>query len=172
MNVRNVGIVFAPTLNIPAPVFLMFLTDFDTIFGEPPGSGMQPVHLTANRSLSAQDIRSPRRQIFSEIPTPGYNQASFRRQDNLGDVPEDDLAVRHATGFTSMQPSYEQSYRPEGYGQGNGMPYNRMLSPDADTRSSKAKRRESSFLAMEGNHRTPSISPAGDKRSEHRPGLP
>lgn len=45
MNVRNVGIVFSPTLNIPAPVFGMFLQNFEAIFGikpedyEPPLAG-------------------------------------------------------------------------------------------------------------------------------------
>lgn len=45
MNVRNVGIVFSPTLNIPAPVFGMFLQNFEAIFGvksedyEPPQAG-------------------------------------------------------------------------------------------------------------------------------------
>ncbi|TLD25082.1 hypothetical protein PspLS_05559 [Pyricularia sp. CBS 133598] len=33
MTVRNVGIVFSPTLNIPAPVFAMFLQNYEGIFG-------------------------------------------------------------------------------------------------------------------------------------------
>lgn len=33
MTVRNVGIVFSPTLNIPAPIFAMFLQNFEGIFG-------------------------------------------------------------------------------------------------------------------------------------------
>ncbi|PNH37295.1 hypothetical protein VD0004_g9492 [Verticillium dahliae] len=33
MTVRNVGIVFSPTLNIPAPVFAMFLQNYEPIFG-------------------------------------------------------------------------------------------------------------------------------------------
>jgi RalA-binding protein 1 len=36
MTVRNVGIVFSPTLNIPAPVFAMFLQNYETIFGIDP----------------------------------------------------------------------------------------------------------------------------------------
>lgn len=165
MTVRNVGIVFAPTLNIPAPVFSMFLTDFDSIFGEPPESGAQTVEMaSAGHSLSPQDIRSPRRQIFSDIPTPGYNQSSFRRQENLRDaMPEEELAARQATGLISMQPSYEQPYRPEGYNQSNFTSFNKMLAPDVDTgRSSKAKKRESSFLFMNDDHRNPSISPSSD----------
>lgn len=34
MTLRNVGIVFAPTLNISAHVLIHFLTDFDAIFGD------------------------------------------------------------------------------------------------------------------------------------------
>lgn len=170
MTVRNVGIVFAPTLNIPAPVLLMFLTDFDTIFDQPPRPGMHP-QMVSSRSLSAQDIRSPRRQIFSDLPTPGYNQGSFRQQENFRDAaPQDDLAARNPTGFISMQPNYDQPYRYEAY-QGNGMPH-RMLSPDSEPSNSKAKRRESSFLFMEGNQgnqRSPSISPAADHQSKHCP---
>jgi RalA-binding protein 1 len=36
MTVRNVGIVFSPTLNIPAPVFAMFLQNYEGIFGMRP----------------------------------------------------------------------------------------------------------------------------------------
>lgn len=34
MNLRNVGIVFSPTVNVPAGIFVLFLTDFDCIFGD------------------------------------------------------------------------------------------------------------------------------------------
>lgn len=36
MTVRNVGIVFSPTLNIPAPVFAAFLQNYEAIFGIDP----------------------------------------------------------------------------------------------------------------------------------------
>ncbi|OAX84277.1 hypothetical protein ACJ72_01366 [Emergomyces africanus] len=89
MTVRNVGIVFAPTLNIPAPVFSMFLTDFESIFGEPVSefsihAAAPPVELPAEnnnkKSLDPEDIRSPRHQMFSDLPTPSYNQSSFQQQ--------------------------------------------------------------------------------------------
>jgi RalA-binding protein 1 len=31
---RTVGIVFSPTLNIPAPVFSLFVTEYETVFGD------------------------------------------------------------------------------------------------------------------------------------------
>jgi RalA-binding protein 1 len=117
MTVRNVGIVFAPTLNIPAPVFSMFLTDFESIFGDAGATPVPSVELTVDNSLSADDVRSPRHQMFSDIPTPSYNQTSFRGP-GAGDVQHAqaqqggyDPSRAHNpndTGFISMQPSYDQ----------------------------------------------------------------
>ncbi|KAJ5678595.1 hypothetical protein N7462_006839 [Penicillium macrosclerotiorum] len=153
MTVRNVGIVFAPTLNIPAPVFSMFLTDFDSIFGDA-GSASATVELTVDHSLSPDDVRSPRHQMFTDIPTPSYNQTSFRGAGESANG--DPSRVAHDAGFVSMQPSYDQTgYRPEIYNQHPGAsgPFsslNSMLSPGQDdTRSAKSKRRESSMLFME-----------------------
>lgn len=70
MTVRNVGIVFAPTLNIPAPVFSMFLTDYDSIFDDVPGPGAMTAELAVDNSGATDSLRSPRRQVFSEIPNP------------------------------------------------------------------------------------------------------
>lgn len=167
MTVRNVGIVFAPTLNIPAPVFSMFLTDYDSIFGESPEYSIQTVEMAAGRSLSPQDIRSPRHQMFSDIPTPAYNQTSFRKQESIRDVVlEEDFGARHATGFISMQPSYEHPYRAEGYNQASPTSFNRMLAPNSEAARSKAKRRESSLLFMEADRHSPAISASSDDQSE------
>jgi RalA-binding protein 1 len=43
MTVRNVGIVFSPTLNIPAPVFAMFLQNYEAIFGIDPSEYELPL---------------------------------------------------------------------------------------------------------------------------------
>src|SRR5690349_21199508 len=72
MTVRNVGIVFAPTLNIPAPLISFFLTDYPDIFGAPIDEASSPIHELRNNSSNLGDdaIRSPRRQMFSDLPTP------------------------------------------------------------------------------------------------------
>ncbi|KAJ5992901.1 hypothetical protein N7451_008625 [Penicillium sp. IBT 35674x] len=158
MTVRNVGIVFAPTLNIPAPVFSMFLTDFDSIFGDI-GSGPGPaIELTVDNSLSPDDVRSPRHQMFSDIPTPSYNQTSFRGPGDASSGPLDNPRAAHDTGFAPMQPSYDQpAHRSDAYSQHQGASasygsLNGMLSPGSDdTRSAKTKRRESSMLFMESS---------------------
>lgn len=157
MTVRNVGIVFAPTLNIPAPVFSMFLTDYDSIFGDTDSSfAKSGTELTVENTLSPDDIRSPRHQMFSDLPTPSYQQTSFR---TAGDAngPSDGPRTHYDTGFTPVQPSYDQpTSRHEQYNQppGAGTSYsslNGMLGPDSeDTRSAKSKRRESSMLFMDG----------------------
>jgi RalA-binding protein 1 len=159
MTVRNVGIVFAPTLNIPAPVFSMFLTDFDSIFGDAGSNSPAPaVELTVEHSLSPDDVRSPRHQMFSDIPTPSYNQTSFRGPGDGSGGHVDNSRAPHETGFIPMQPSYEQpGYRNDAYSQHPGAPsqyhsLNGMLNPNSDdTRSTKAKRRESSMLFMESS---------------------
>lgn len=197
MTVRNVGIVFAPTLNIPAPVFSMFLTDFDAIFGDAgaspsgqgqqgqtgsgPGPGVPTVELTVDHSLSPDEIRSPRHQMFSDIPTPSYNQTSFRGDQGPASGPGSASGPGpgmyqpypgNDTGFISMQPSYDQGRDYSQYpgpagggaaggpaaGAGGDAPFsslNGMLSSPEDTRSAKTKRRESSMLFMENRESGP-----------------
>ncbi|KAJ5694061.1 hypothetical protein N7536_004473 [Penicillium majusculum] len=157
MTVRNVGIVFAPTLNIPAPVFSMFLTDYDSIFGDTDSSfAKSATEMTVENTLTPDDIRSPRHQMFSDLPTPSYQQTSFQPTSNVNG-PSDDPRTHYDTGFTPMQPSYDQptSSKHEQYNQpaGAGASYsslNGMLGPSSeDTRSAKTKRRESSMLFMD-----------------------
>ncbi|KAI9823219.1 MAG: hypothetical protein M1826_000232 [Phylliscum demangeonii] len=101
MTVRNVGIVFSPTLNIPAPVLSMFLTDFPVIFGLDPEEHHSsssaavvdemasplplplPLPLPPHLAPAPTDIRSPRRQMFQDLPTPAFHQVSFPKTPRL-----------------------------------------------------------------------------------------
>jgi RalA-binding protein 1 len=157
MTVRNVGIVFAPTLNIPAPVFSLFLTEYDEIFND----AQEPtvVDLVVDNPLTPEDIRSPRRQMFSDIPTPAHNQMTFPRP---GDGP-DEYSSHHDTGFIPMQPSYETFAadrsppdRAETYYSQPPAAVSRTLAPESDSnRNAKAKRRESNMLFMDFNDDPP-----------------
>lgn len=154
MTVRNVGIVFAPTLNIPAPVFSMFLTDYDSIFDQSPEFGASAMESAVDDSRASDSLRSPRRQVFSDIPTPSYNQTTFRH-DQL-----EDPRGAYDTGYT--QPSHEhRGHLSENY---NYMPMNpasmnQMLNPNTESaRSAKANRRESSMLFMDLGNQNPSIA--------------
>jgi RalA-binding protein 1 len=104
MTVKNLGIVFSPTLSIPAPVFAMLLTDFDSIFGHRLDSyASQP-----SQDSPPSEVRSPRRQMFTDLPTPAYNQNSFN-QNATGLAPRGYEHVQHyeQMGLQPLQQSYE-----------------------------------------------------------------
>ncbi|KAL8924612.1 MAG: hypothetical protein Q9208_003927 [Pyrenodesmia sp. 3 TL-2023] len=152
MSVRNVGIVFSPTLNIPAPVFAMFLTEFDAIFGEglnqPPAA---PMDISASEPLAPEDIRSPRRQMFSDVPTPSYNQSSFPQVPSREQTSQP-TPTGNNTGLVSLHPSYDESQVVPGPEPTVG---SRNLAPEYS--AVKARRRESSMLLMGGNQRKSSM---------------
>lgn len=188
MTVRNVGIVFSPTLNIPAPVFAAFLTDFDAIFGtDPPIEALATTTLEAPVSdpLTPEDIRYPRHQMFSDIPTPSYQQDAFNlpkqglglSYDEQNQHPHN-AQHRHsqhpnqqtsAAGFIPLQPSYETAYDlpPQQLGESlfpanyNAFARPGAMGQTAQTRDAKARRRESSMLMMGvgggGGHRNSSL---------------
>lgn len=147
MSVRNVGIVFSPTLNIPAPVFAMFLTEFDAIFGEEPEDpNVTPPEVCITEPLTPEDIRSPRRQMFSEIPTPSYNQETFPhlQQQKIQQPSYEQFAqafqADHDTGMIPLQPSYETATS-----------FDRSPRKQSGDGAAKARRRESSMLLTSGN---------------------
>ncbi|KAI9835493.1 MAG: hypothetical protein M1837_003777 [Sclerophora amabilis] len=165
MTVRNVGIVFAPTLNIPAPVISLFLTSFDDIFGYESDEFVttpMEVSISPPQELTAEDIRSPRRQMFQDLPTPAYNQTSFNGHRASQLYPTDDSSrAPYDTGFIPLQPSYE----PPSFGQkhASSLPHqgppetiagaeygslNGALAPSHSQQDLKAKRRESSMMSL------------------------
>ena len=113
MSVRNMGIVFSPTLNIPTPVFNFFLSEFSAIFDQSANqliSGAQPSQITAysTNNLAPTDVRSPRHQMFSDLPTPAYNQTTFSSdpRPSIKSNPHQQ-AGSGEFGFIPVQPSYE-----------------------------------------------------------------
>ena len=189
MNVRNVGIVFSPTLNIPAPVFSAFLTDFDSIFGAAPDKDATvTIEVRAPEPLTPEDIRSPRRQLFSDIPTPSYNQDTFPTSNSSVNYEQVHWGSRKAsqtvpsptpshlrpsyetnTGFTPLQPSYDSLNLPKPSHQGRAASvasavsasslFQRTLGSTGIMRDSKARRRESSMLDIgHGNYGSRKLS--------------
>jgi RalA-binding protein 1 len=174
-----VGIVFAPTLNIPAPLISMFLTDYADIFGQPLEESQSPIRevIVTAPAESPDSIRSPRHQMFSDLPTPAYNQQSFQAPaqfpmlgaSNAGNVaavsnqPRNTASIYDNTGFMPMRPSYEnpQLQNPQqlegGYGSLNG-----ALAP-SNAKETKARRRESGVMLM--NMGLSASKPAGRKGS-------
>jgi RalA-binding protein 1 len=102
MTVRNVGIVFSPTLNIPAPVFAMFLQNYEGIFGIDPTEYELPTPIDQERRPSIpferpsdrpslqQDRQQERRPSDPNPQRPSTSGSSPHRQrlmESLMDKP-------------------------------------------------------------------------------------
>ena len=91
------------------------------------------------------DLRSPRKQMFSDLPTPAYNQTSF---ENTG------MAPMHPT-YANYQPNYQMAPQGDGgYGSLNDAlrsptVYNTASNGVPTAREQKAKKRESSMLGFQ-----------------------
>ncbi|KAL6854605.1 hypothetical protein J3F83DRAFT_476307 [Trichoderma novae-zelandiae] len=122
MTVRNVGIVFSPTLNIPAPVFATFLQNYEAIFGVDPEEYElpSPVSETGSHGRSESTPRfdppppgrpstssgsaSPRHQPWSDMRDPTRSTPTPPLLMNLNPArgsPTPPGASRH-----SYEPSY------------------------------------------------------------------
>lgn len=161
MSIRNVCIVFSPTLNIHAPVFSTFLTDFDTLFGvEYDPAPVPAFELSVTEPIIHEDIRSPQRQIISDTPTPSYNQENLPKTTNQGPYEQarQGSRVEHDKGFIPLQPSYEpptSNPPPNNQGQQGsiampGSEYGVIGRKPGVNSAAKARRRESSMLLMGG----------------------
>ncbi|KAK5658848.1 hypothetical protein OQA88_1660 [Cercophora sp. LCS_1] len=69
MTVRNVGIVFSPTLNIPAPVFAMFLQNYEPIFGISPNEYELPTTEPEGHERHPSSVPSERPSFQEQRPS-------------------------------------------------------------------------------------------------------
>lgn len=149
----------------------MFLTEFDAIFCETPIDTpiMPSLEATQSEALTPDDIRSPRRQMFSDIPTPSYTQDTFaanarqfstnaQEQPTYEQVLHDSHANNNETGFIPMQPAYDMGAQQAGSSTVPGPEYAvarpRNLPAGGDA---KQRRRESSMLLMGAGQRKSSM---------------
>lgn len=151
----------------------MFLSDFNIIFDTRESDIVsRDIEIVATApEMTPEDIRSPRRQLFQDLPTPAYNQPSFPK---TGPAAPSTSSGAHSSGllpgFTPLQPSHEpprfgqylfaqgqgppitvNAGAPGGSGGGHGGEYaslNGSLALPSNDRDVKAKRRESSLLMM------------------------
>ncbi|KAL8376801.1 hypothetical protein RB595_007764 [Gaeumannomyces hyphopodioides] len=115
MTVRNVGIVFSPTLNIPALVFAMFLQNYEGIFG-----------------IDAEQY---------ELPLSGSAQQEPqqpRRQQQHNDDGASDRSVNMRPGAAPRRPSLaslDQLARPSTSGTSGSPHRNRLVDSDRQQRN-------------------------------------
>lgn len=154
MNVRNVGIVFSPTLNIPAPVFALFLQNFEAIFGINPAD-YEPLHLQPEGEPSSH-YEDPRRFEAPGRPSTSSGSASPHRLHRLD---------RHEPARSTPTPplgSHRAAYEP----QPTMLAHSASAYMSAPTRASPAYETEYSLppsITVQDMHR-------GGGSSHHRQG--
>ncbi|KAI3393810.1 hypothetical protein diail_3586 [Diaporthe ilicicola] len=134
MTVRNVGIVFSPTLTIPAPVFALFLQHYEAIFGIVP----EEYELPTPGSFEEQRGRDPALDLPPRPSTSGANRESPHRhrlaealqEGRRGNTPPP-ASLNPLGGFTQarstptpplVQPrTYEPSYLAQQNGGGTNL---------------------------------------------------
>lgn len=119
MTVRNVGIVFSPTLNIPAQVFALFLHEYYSIFGQEHNDESHDEKHNHNQQQQQQPQQQPQEQTHdpnllqprrSEKP----RQLSFNRLERPGLEPPRSATLPLSP---SLRPSYDTPHydRPHPY---------------------------------------------------------
>jgi RalA-binding protein 1 len=164
MTIRNVGIVFSPTLNIPAQVFSMFLHEYRYIFfrdadgnppafapptaapPQPPRSPMPPMMSPRTQNFDFPERRMmepPRTPMLPSHPAairpPGMAQQTVAYEPNYENQPQISSPTQISSPrFDIPPPSNDSS-------SGNS-----LAVPGADAKSNKSRRRESSMMFMMG----------------------
>lgn len=152
MTVRNVGIVFSPTLNIPAPVFAMFLQNYEPIFGIDPeeyelpspapdsDSQSQLSQGPPRPSTSQGNSVSPHRQRMMHsaadpprgTPTPPLLHSLNEARGSSSTPPPSYPQGRHTGGYEPQYVSQQQQQRPAyegGYSAPQGLDPNSLYAP-------------------------------------------
>ncbi|KAI0966804.1 hypothetical protein F4678DRAFT_448216 [Xylaria arbuscula] len=138
MTVRNVGIVFSPTLNIPAPVFALLLQNYQGIFGIQPeeyelpsptsdSDSRPPAESQPRRPSTAGTTESPHRQRLVEqlqqrsTPTPPPNTAGLGLRATGTPPPRQAYDSQYVSqqmpnAQANIRPAYESGFSaPPGY---------------------------------------------------------
>ncbi|KAI0173361.1 RhoGAP-domain-containing protein [Hypoxylon sp. FL1284] len=168
MTVRNVGIVFSPTLNIPAPVFALLLQDYEGIFGIDPEEYELPSPVSepdSHMPSESQQRRpsatadSPHRQRLMEqthqrtTPTPPPAITGGGLRPTATPPPRMSSYEPHylaqSGSQASLRPGYETNlpgYDRPIYGTSYEQDYSDSSVPAYDQSYNKNKRRESSMF--------------------------
>ncbi|WXC41436.1 hypothetical protein QX201_001239 [Fusarium graminearum] len=165
MTVRNVGIVFSPTLNIPAPVFAMFLQNYEGIFGIDPEVYELPSPVSESE-IHQRFEAPPRFDVPARPSTAGSISSPHgqMRRDAQRSTPTPPLLVNNVSmrtsppssasrlGYDPSNSAYDGGYRPPSAND------RRMLQPsyedlgsasasyDQNTMSTSRRRESSIFM--------------------------
>ncbi|KAI8957956.1 RhoGAP-domain-containing protein [Daldinia sp. FL1419] len=167
MTVRNVGIVFSPTLNIPAPVFALLLQNYEGIFGIYPEEYELPSPVDTDSGIMETQPRpstatdSPQRRLVEQTqqrstptPPPGVFTGGLRPTPTP--PPRQSSAyephyLAQPASQSSLRPAYENNLVPPGYDRPHyassyEQNYNDGSLSTYDQSYNKNKRRESTMF--------------------------
>ncbi|KAF4455093.1 RalA-binding protein 1 [Fusarium austroafricanum] len=183
MTVRNVGIVFSPTLNIPAPVFAMFLQNYEGIFGIDPEVYELPSPVS---EPELQRFEAPPRFDLPARPSTSGSSSPHgqMRRDNVRELqrstPTPPLLVNNAPmrasppssatrpGYESPAVAYDGGYRPPSANEGRGAYDRRFLQASHEDLGSASAAYDQNFVP--GNRRRESAIFMGGIMGPHHQG--
>ncbi|KAI5866817.1 RhoGAP-domain-containing protein [Durotheca rogersii] len=110
MTVRNVGIVFSPTLNIPAPVFALLLQNYEGIFGIDPEEYELPSPISDTDSRTLSDPQPPRPSTAGASDSP--HRQRLMEQVHQRSTPTPPPAITGGGLRPTATPPPRQSYEP------------------------------------------------------------
>jgi RalA-binding protein 1 len=161
MTIRNVGIVFSPTLNIPAQVFSMFLHEYRYIFfreGEapaapppqPPRSPMPPMMSPRTQNFEFPERPTQRMTEPPRTPMLPSHPAAIRppgmAQQVVSYEPNYDMQPQITSPTQISGPRFDNIAAPSGDSSGSTT----LAVPGSDAKNNKSRRRESSMMFMMG----------------------
>ncbi|EMR66668.1 hypothetical protein UCREL1_6337 [Eutypa lata UCREL1] len=126
MTVRNVGIVFSPTLNIPAPVFALLLQNYQAVFGLEPEEYELPLPLTE------ADLPQPRRPSTAAGATSSPHRQRLMEQQRSTPTPPPGGPLRqngYEAPYMNVQGNGSQASLRPAYESGFGVPYDQNTMP-------------------------------------------
>ena len=97
MTVRNVGIVFSPTLNIPAPVFALLLQNYEAIFGIEPEEYELPSPVSERPQSRRPSVERPSMDYLPPRPSTSQAAESPHRQRLMESIKN---GTQRSTGTT------------------------------------------------------------------------
>jgi len=140
MTMRNVGIVFSPTLGIPAGVFSLMLGEFNRVFnvdadnqetGEEEPEQAKDIELSGTSDRSPETQRRRNSRQYSSAAADQLLGLSGRTLNAAEEGPSDDDSVQYESGTETTEDNATAESANSSPGPGSSVQHDRMTSPEA-----------------------------------------
>jgi len=124
-------------------------------------SDMSDNPYTEHGTVESGDLRSPRRMMFQDLPTPGYNQPTFQSLGYPNQFDPNDI------GMIPIRPAYaEYQMAPQGDGSFGSL-NDALRSPGVPPQRKKRESSMAAAMAMVGQH-VPKKSSLSRMQDDHQ----